>query len=84
VGMQALDTPVFGADNHLYESRDALTKFLPDRHRGAIDYVDVRGRTKTVVRCHPDTGRVRRFARGHRSTPVRSSAPLGPAVAPTP
>ena len=30
--------------------QDALTKFLPDRYKGAIDYVDVRGRTKIVVR----------------------------------
>src|SRR4051794_1166202 len=47
---QPLDIPVFDADNHLYETREALTKFLPDRYRGAIDYVDVRGRTKIVVR----------------------------------
>jgi predicted TIM-barrel fold metal-dependent hydrolase len=45
-----LDIPVFDADNHLYETQDALTKFLPERYRGAIDYVDVRGRTKIVVR----------------------------------
>jgi predicted TIM-barrel fold metal-dependent hydrolase len=45
-----LDIPVFDADNHLYETRDAFTKFLPDRYRHAIDYVDVRGRTKIVVR----------------------------------
>jgi predicted TIM-barrel fold metal-dependent hydrolase len=42
--------PVFDADNHLYETREALTKFLPDRYRGVIDYVDVHGRTKIVVR----------------------------------
>lgn len=41
--------PVFDADNHLYETQDALTKFLPDRYKGAIDYVQVRGRTKIVV-----------------------------------
>jgi hypothetical protein len=46
----ALDIPVFDADNHLYETKDALTKFLPDRYRGAIDYVDLRGRTKIVIR----------------------------------
>jgi predicted TIM-barrel fold metal-dependent hydrolase len=45
-----LDIPVFDADNHLYETRDSLTKFLPDRYKGAIDYVEVRGRTKIVVR----------------------------------
>jgi predicted TIM-barrel fold metal-dependent hydrolase len=50
MAVQSLSFPVFDADNHLYETRDALTKFLPDRHRGAIDYVEVRGRTKIVVR----------------------------------
>jgi hypothetical protein len=45
-----LHIPVFDADNHLYETQDALTKFLPERYRGAIDYVDVRGRAKIVVR----------------------------------
>jgi predicted TIM-barrel fold metal-dependent hydrolase len=45
-----LDVPVFDADNHLYETRDSLTKFLPDRYKSAVDYVDVRGRTKIVVR----------------------------------
>jgi predicted TIM-barrel fold metal-dependent hydrolase len=47
---RALDCPVFDADNHLYETKDALTKHLPDRHKRAIDYVEVRGRTKIVVR----------------------------------
>ncbi|MCU1587539.1 MAG: conserved metal-dependent hydrolase [Frankiales bacterium] len=45
-----LSFPVFDADNHFYEPREALTKFLPDAHKNAIDYVDVRGRTKIVVR----------------------------------
>jgi hypothetical protein len=38
-----LDIPVFDADNHMYETREALAKFLPERYAGAIDYVDVRG-----------------------------------------
>ena len=44
--------PVFDADNHMYETRDALTRYLPDKYQGAIDYVDVHGRTKIVVRGH--------------------------------
>jgi predicted TIM-barrel fold metal-dependent hydrolase len=48
--MNTHDYEIFDADNHLYETRDALTKFLPDRYRRAIDYVDVRGRTKIVIR----------------------------------
>ena len=47
---RVFDFPVFDADNHLYETREALTKFLPDRYQGVIDYVEVRGRTKIVVR----------------------------------
>ena len=45
-----IDCPVFDADNHLYETKEALTKYLPDQYRGVIDYVEVRGRTKIVVR----------------------------------
>jgi predicted TIM-barrel fold metal-dependent hydrolase len=43
------DFPVFDADNHLYETREAFTRHLPDRYRRAVDYVDVRGRTKIAV-----------------------------------
>ncbi len=42
----------FDADNHLYENRDALTKFVPKEYEGAIKYVDVNGRTKLAVRDH--------------------------------
>jgi predicted TIM-barrel fold metal-dependent hydrolase len=45
-----LDFPVFDADNHMYETRDALTKFLPDRFKGVIGYVEVDGRTKITVK----------------------------------
>lgn len=45
-----LDFPVFDADNHMYETREAFTKFLPEKYAKAIDYVDVHGRTKIVVR----------------------------------
>jgi predicted TIM-barrel fold metal-dependent hydrolase len=48
--MTTPSVPVFDADNHLYETEDALTKHLPDRYKGAIDYVEVRGRKKIVVR----------------------------------
>ncbi|MEX2293912.1 MAG: amidohydrolase family protein [Acidimicrobiales bacterium] len=44
-----LDIPVFDADNHLYETRESLTQFLPDRYRNAVTYVDVNGRTKILV-----------------------------------
>jgi predicted TIM-barrel fold metal-dependent hydrolase len=47
---RSLDFEVFDADNHMYETRDALTKFLPDRYKRVVDYVEVRGRTKIVVK----------------------------------
>lgn len=44
------DFLVFDADNHLYETREAFTRHLPKQYRNAIDYVEVRGRTKIAVR----------------------------------
>lgn len=49
---ERLGFPVFDADNHMYETAAALTRHLPDAYKGAIDYVDVHGRTKIVVRGH--------------------------------
>jgi predicted TIM-barrel fold metal-dependent hydrolase len=45
-----LPYPLFDADNHLYETEDALTRHLPEEYRGAIEYVQVRGRTKIAIR----------------------------------
>src|SRR3546814_11979682 len=44
------DFPVFDADNHLYETRDAFTRHLPDKYKGAVDYTEVNGRTKIMIR----------------------------------
>ncbi|MBV9872617.1 MAG: amidohydrolase [Frankiaceae bacterium] len=44
------DLTLFDADNHLYETEEALTKFLPDAYKKAIQYVEVNGRKKIVVR----------------------------------
>jgi predicted TIM-barrel fold metal-dependent hydrolase len=45
-----LPYPVFDADHHFYETKEALTQFLPENRKGVIDYIDVHGRTKIVVR----------------------------------
>lgn len=45
-----LDYPVFDADNHFYETEDSLTKFLPEKYKRAVEYVQVRGRTKIAIR----------------------------------
>jgi predicted TIM-barrel fold metal-dependent hydrolase len=47
---RSVSFPVFDADNHLYETEDALTRYLPPEQKGAIDYVEVGGRKKIVVR----------------------------------
>lgn len=45
-----LGFPVFDTDNHMYETREALTKFLPDEHKDAIDYIEYKGRTRMLIR----------------------------------
>ncbi|HEY8527562.1 MAG TPA: amidohydrolase family protein [Acidimicrobiales bacterium] len=45
-----LDIPVVDADNHMYETTDAFTRHLPDKYRGAIEYVKVGKRTKIAIR----------------------------------
>src|ERR1017187_6552676 len=41
--------PVFDADNHLYETEDAFTRYLPAEYEGRIKYVEVNGRTKIAI-----------------------------------
>ncbi len=45
-----LDFPVFDADNHMYETTDAFTKYLPSEYDGLVKYVQVNGRTKIALR----------------------------------
>ena len=68
-----LDFPVFDADNHMYETPDALTKYLPEEYAGLVKYVQVNGRTKIAVRvASPTTSRTRR-SRGRRARARRRS-----------
>src|SRR3954447_21752751 len=48
--VRTCEFPVFDSDNHLYETKDAFTRHLPERYKGAIRYVEVDGRTKISVR----------------------------------
>jgi predicted TIM-barrel fold metal-dependent hydrolase len=43
------DFPVFDADNHLYETEDAFTRYLPEEHAGLFKFVQVGRRTKIAV-----------------------------------
>ncbi|HET6811578.1 MAG TPA: amidohydrolase family protein [Acidimicrobiales bacterium] len=45
-----LPFPVFDADNHMYETTDAFTRYLPPEFSGLIKYVEVNGRTKIAVK----------------------------------
>ena len=47
---RALPYTTFDADNHLYENRDAMTKFLPPEYEGIIKYVEINGRTKIALK----------------------------------
>ena len=47
---RVLDYPVFDADNHMYETTDAFTKYLPKEYEGLIKYVELNGRTKIAVK----------------------------------
>jgi predicted TIM-barrel fold metal-dependent hydrolase len=47
---RTLEFPTFDADNHMYETQDAFTRHLPDRYKSAIEYVELRGRTKIMIR----------------------------------
>lgn len=44
-----VDTPIFDADQHMYELPEALTKFLPDRYRRAVQFVQVGKRTQVSI-----------------------------------
>jgi predicted TIM-barrel fold metal-dependent hydrolase len=45
-----LPYPLFDADNHLYETQEAFTKYLPKQYASAIQYVQINGRTKIAIR----------------------------------
>jgi predicted TIM-barrel fold metal-dependent hydrolase len=47
---RSLDFPIFDADNHFYETQESFTRHLPERYKSAIDYVDLHGRTKIMIR----------------------------------
>ena len=44
-----LGYPFYDADNHLYESEEAMTQYLPKKFRREFQYVEVKGRTKLAI-----------------------------------
>ncbi len=47
--MTDLGYPVYDADNHLYETEDAMTAHLPKKWKREFQYVDVDGRRKLAI-----------------------------------
>src|SRR5262245_5066193 len=45
----ALPYPVYDADNHLYETEEAMTAHLPKKWRSEFRYVEVEGRKKLAI-----------------------------------
>jgi hypothetical protein len=74
-----LPFPTFDSDNHLYETQDALTKFLPPEYQGVIRYVDIGARPSSRSRtASPTTSRIPRSTasrcRAVRDTTSRRAA----------
>jgi predicted TIM-barrel fold metal-dependent hydrolase len=43
------EVPIFDADQHMYETPDALTKHLPERYRKAVQFVQVGRHTRIAI-----------------------------------
>ncbi|MCV7346655.1 amidohydrolase family protein [Mycolicibacterium rhodesiae] len=49
---QRRDVPIFDADQHMYEKREALTRYLPERYRYAVQYAQMGKQTRLVINSH--------------------------------
>ena len=47
---RSITFPVFDSDNHMYETQEAFTRYLPKQYAGAVSYPQVNGRTKIAIR----------------------------------
>ncbi|MFI7194211.1 amidohydrolase family protein [Nocardia nova] len=46
---QFTDAPIFDADQHMYETPDALTRYLPERFQKAVQFVQIGHRTRISI-----------------------------------
>jgi hypothetical protein len=46
---QFRDAPIFDADQHMYETADALTKHLPEKYARAVQYAQIGRQTRIVI-----------------------------------
>ena len=46
---QFTGAPIFDADQHMYETPEALTKYLPERYGRAVQYAQFGRQTRIVI-----------------------------------
>jgi hypothetical protein len=46
---QFTDAPIFDADQHMYETPDALLKFLPEQYKKAVQFVQIGRHTRIAI-----------------------------------
>jgi predicted TIM-barrel fold metal-dependent hydrolase len=46
---QFTEAPIFDADGHMYELPEAVTRYLPERYRKAVQFVQVGRRTRIAI-----------------------------------
>ncbi|MDD2857964.1 MAG: amidohydrolase family protein [Candidatus Nanopelagicales bacterium] len=46
---QFVGAPIFDADQHMYESADALTRHLPDQYQSAVQFVQIGRHTRIAI-----------------------------------
>ncbi|MDP2287275.1 MAG: amidohydrolase, partial [Actinomycetota bacterium] len=46
---QFVGAPIFDADQHMYESADALTRYLPAKYESAVQFVQIGRHTRIAV-----------------------------------
>jgi predicted TIM-barrel fold metal-dependent hydrolase len=46
---QFMDAPIFDADQHMYETAEALTQFLPEKYRRAVQFVQLGRHTRIAI-----------------------------------
>jgi predicted TIM-barrel fold metal-dependent hydrolase len=46
---QFTDAPIFDADQHMYETTDALTKYLPEEYQPKVQFVQIGKRTRIAI-----------------------------------
>lgn len=46
---QFTEAPIFDADQHMYETPDALTKYLPEQYRSKVQFIQIGRHTRIAI-----------------------------------